>query len=207
MTALDQSWRRAWSGLNLSGDEARTYEQLVAAYSEPHRKYHTLQHLSECVTALESVRDLAPHAAELEFALWFHDSIYNTKRSDNESRSATWAAKVLSEGGASSASTKLVEELILVTSHAALPQTLDEQLMVDIDLSILGANDVRFSEYERQVREEYSFVPGLLYRIKRKAILRQFLERERVYSTQHFRALLETQARRNLERVLNVRVA
>jgi predicted metal-dependent HD superfamily phosphohydrolase len=87
----------------------------------------------------------------------------------------------------------------MVTTHDATPQTLDEQLLVDIDLSIIGAEDQRFAEFERQVREEYSFVPGFLFRMKRKTILKTFLERPRIYSTSHFSALLEGKARRNLE--------
>ena len=159
------------------------------------------------MAALESVTAMAPHPAEVEMALWFHDSVYDTKRSDNEARSAAWAKKALSAAGASTESLRLVEDLILVTKHDALPQTPDEQVLVDIDLSILGAAEQRFAEFERQVREEYSFVPGLLFRMKRKAILRTFLEREHIYSTPHFRELLENSARQNLELVLNGRVA
>jgi predicted metal-dependent HD superfamily phosphohydrolase len=158
------------------------------------------------MAALETVRDMAPHPAEVEMALWFHDAIYDTKRSDNERRSADWATAILAGAGASSESTALVERLVMVTTHDALPQTLDEQLLVDIDLSIIGANDQRFAEFERQVREEYSFVPGFLFRLKRKAILKSFLEREHVYSTPYFRALLEGKARRNLELVVRGRV-
>src|SRR6478735_4057334 len=108
MEALKQSWMRAWSGLQLTGDGADLYGQLVAAYSEAHRKYHTLQHLSECVATLDSVRASIPHPAEVEIALWFHDAIYDTKRSDNEAQSAEWATTALSAAGSSADSTALV---------------------------------------------------------------------------------------------------
>jgi predicted metal-dependent HD superfamily phosphohydrolase len=143
VTALEQSWRRAWSGLHLLGDGIETCQQLLAAYSEPHRSYHTLQHLLECTAALESVLAIAPHPAEVEMALWFHDSVYDTRRSDNEARSAAWAKKALSSAGASAQSLRSVEDLIMVTKHDALPQTPDEQILVDIDLSILGASEQR----------------------------------------------------------------
>lgn len=71
-----------------------------------------------------------------------------------------------------------------------------------VDLSILGADGQRFAEFDQQVREEYSFVPGFLFRMKRKSILRTFLEREHIYSTPYFRQRLETAARRNLQAVL-----
>lgn len=198
MSAIEQSWSRTWSGLKLDGNGEAVLQQLLAAWSEPHRKYHTLQHLSECLAALASVRAEVQHAAEIEFALWFHDAIYDVKRSDNEARSAAWASATLEKAGASAASTRLVHDLVMVTTHDALPQTLDEQILVDVDLSILGADEQRFAEFESQVRQEYSFVPGFLFRMKRKSILRTFLDRENIYSTPHFRERLEEAARRNL---------
>jgi predicted metal-dependent HD superfamily phosphohydrolase len=198
MSALEQSWSRTWSALNLDGNGEAVLQQLLVAWSESHRKYHTLQHLLECLAALAPVRVEAPHAAEIEFALWFHDAIYDVKRSDNEARSAEWARATLEKAGASTASTGLVHDLVMVTTHDALPRTLDEQILVDVDLSILGADEQRFAEFESQVRQEYSFVPGFLFRMKRKSILRAFLDRERIYSTPHFRDRLEGAARRNL---------
>ena len=61
---------------------------------------------------------------------------------------------------------------------------------------------MRFAEYETQVREEYSWVPGWLFRRKRKAILREFLARQPIYGTEHFRREFEAQARLNLERAV-----
>jgi predicted metal-dependent HD superfamily phosphohydrolase len=198
MSSLEQSWARAWSELRLAGTGDEILRLVLAAYFEPHRKYHTLQHLSECIAALEPVRALAPHGAEIEFALWFHDAIYDVKRSDNEARSAEWARATLEGAGASRESISLVHDLIMITRHDALPQTLDEQILVDVDLSILGADEARFSEFEHQVRQEYAFVPGFLFRMKRKSILRSFLDRQYIYSTPHFRERLEEAARRNL---------
>ena len=91
--------------------------------------------------------------------------------------------------------------LVLATRHTASPGSPDEQLLVDIDLSILGASESRFAEYERQIREEYSFVPEVVFRTKRRAILQSFITRPQIYRTQHFAGVLEQQARVNLTRV------
>jgi predicted metal-dependent HD superfamily phosphohydrolase len=73
-------------------------------------------------------------------------------------------------------------------------------LLVDIDLAILGADPVRFAEYDRQVAE-YAWVPRLVYGFKRKQVLRGFLDQAFIYATPHFRQLLEAQARSNLQRI------
>lgn len=199
---LEQSWARAWSGLAARNPEANGIEPLLQAWSQPQRKYHTLQHLLECIGAFESVRAIVPHPAEVELALWFHDAVYDVMRSDNEARSAALARAALERAGVPAESMQLVEGLILATRHEALPGSLDEQFLVDIDLSILGAEEHRFAEFERQIREEYAFVPGFLFRMKRRAILRKFLQREYIYCTPPFRQELEERARRNLQAVL-----
>jgi predicted metal-dependent HD superfamily phosphohydrolase len=71
-------------------------------------------------------------------------------------------------------------------------------LLVDIDLSILGAPRPRFDEYEAQVRAEYGWVPGFLFRRKRREILAEFLARNPIYNTPRLRESLEGRARENL---------
>jgi predicted metal-dependent HD superfamily phosphohydrolase len=87
----------------------------------------------------------------------------------------------------------------MATCHAALPRGEDQQLLVDVDLSILGASRPRFIEYETQVRTEYQWVPGWLFRRKRRAVLKEFAARSTIYSTVQMREKLESQARANLE--------
>lgn len=96
----------------------------------------------------------------------------------------------------------LVRDLVLVTRHSGSPVSVDEQVLVDIDLSILGADTPRFDEYERQIRAEYSYVPGFLFRRKRKQILQSFLDRPVIYSTAVLRYRLEARARENLGRAI-----
>lgn len=206
-TDLESSWLRAWRGIGATGDGRSTYEALVSGYREPHRRYHTVQHLAECLAAFQQVADLAPHPAEVEMALWFHDAVYDVKRHDNEERSAEWAVRALTGASAKADSVATVSSLVLATKHAAEPTTPDAQLLVDIDLAILGASEDRFAEYERQIREEYAYVPGFVFRSKRRAILTAFLQRRQIYSTAHFHARLEQAARQNLQRAIGCRLS
>ena len=187
-----------WAGLGALGDGIAACDDLLQCYAEPWRHYHALQHLGECLTAFESAAHLAVHPAEVEAALWFHDAVYELQRADNEEQSAQLAQRVLSDAGVASEATSRVVDLILVTRHTAIPLALDAQLLVDIDLSILGAPAARFAEYERQIRAEYSFVPQALFDEKRRAILQSFLARPRIYNTAHFYDALERCARTNL---------
>ncbi len=203
MVDLNLSWQRVEQGLSFSSDCLEIDKKLFSLYSESHRKYHSLQHLSECITWFQVVSQLAQHPAEVEAALWFHDAIYELKQHDNEERSASWARTVLLEAGAPTASACRVENLILATKHTALPVLPDEQLLVDIDLSILGTSELRFAEYQCQIREEYSFVPEAVFREKRRYILRSFIDRERIYRTDYFHDALEERARANLLRAIS----
>ena len=136
-------------------------------------------------------------------ALWFHDAIYQPKRNDNEDKSADWGAEVLARAGAPASVVDRFRGLVLATRHEAQPQSADARLLVDIDLSILGAEPARFDEYEAQVRKEYAHVPDLFFRMGRAKILKHFLARPAIYSTASFRDRFEARARTNLQRSLS----
>ena len=196
---LRKRWHDAWQALGLAGD-SNLLEEVLHCYSDARRTYHTLQHLEECFGKLDELRGFAEHPAEVELALWFHDSIYEPRRSDNEQRSADWAREILLAAGAASEIAERVHALIMATRHAAEPSGIDQQVLIDVDLSILGAEAQRFDEYETQVRQEYRWVPKLIYRRRRAKILRSFLERPTIYSTPLFIERYEKQARANLAR-------
>lgn len=196
---LARSWQRAWAALGLQAPDGLR-QRLLAAWAEPQRHYHTIQHLRECLALLEPALDLALHPGEVELALWFHDAVYDPKGKDNEARSADWATQALTQAGADTALQQRVRALIMATCHDAEPTEPDARLLVDIDLAILGAEPARFAEYDAQVRAEYRWVPGWLYRRKRNQVLAGFLARPVIYGTERFRARLEVRARENLRR-------
>jgi predicted metal-dependent HD superfamily phosphohydrolase len=201
-----ERWRAVW---NLLGIEPALYmpehlfAELIACYSESHRQYHNLTHLKECLLQFDQACFLAEHPAEVEIAIWFHDAIYNTRRSNNEEKSALWARDCLAAANVDAAVAKRVYSFILATRHDVIPQVMDACLLVDIDLSILGANPDHFDEYEYQIRQEYAWVPDCLFCRKRRALLQGFLARARIFNTTYFVERYEKQARLNLNRSLD----
>ena len=193
----ERSWQRAWMALGLHAPEG-LLRRLLNAWGEPQRHYHSLQHLRECLALLEPALDLAEHPGEVELALWFHDAFYDPQGKANEARSADWACEALASAGAGAEVQQRVRALIMATCHDAEPTDPDARLLVDIDLAILGADPARFAEYDAQVREEYRWVPGWLYRRKRREVLAGFLARDAIFGTERFRAQFEGRARENL---------
>jgi predicted metal-dependent HD superfamily phosphohydrolase len=196
-----QRWTDDWARLGLTGDAA-LLERLLASHAGPGRHYHTLQHLSECLSLFAEVAHLAARPGEAAIALWFHDAIYVPRAPDNEARSAAWAAEALRGAGADQSVVARLHALIMATADHKPHGDQDARLVIDIDLAILGSAPARFAEYEQQVRAEYAVVPVDVYQQKRGALLASFLARPALYSTPELHARLETQARINLRHAI-----
>src|SRR6187549_2049669 len=164
-------WRSTWVGLGVARPDEQLFTEVMRRYAEPHRSYHTTRHLDECFATLDEARQHADRLYEIELALWFHDAVYDVRASDNEERSASWAQAAMSAAGLDTTVDVRVRDLILATRHEVSPPAGDAALLVDVDLAILGSPAERFDEYERQVRQEYSWVPGFLFKRKRREIL------------------------------------
>ena len=202
MNDPETAWSDAWRDLGLPPPADDTLASLLAHWAQAHRRYHTLQHLRECLALFDAHRALARHPGEVALAVWFHDAVYDTSRHDNEVASADWAARVLAQAGAATEVVQRVHAMIMATRHSQAPATPDERLLVDIDLAILGAAPARFDEYERQIRDEYGFVPEALFREKRGEILRGFLERPALFATPALSDRFEAAAGANLARAI-----
>jgi predicted metal-dependent HD superfamily phosphohydrolase len=191
-------WDAAWRGLGVVPPPAELRQAVLGGYAEPHRAYHTRQHLDECLGLLEQARELCRYPDEVALALWFHDAIYQPRQNDNEARSAEWLGRVARDAGVGGDAVARMQALVMATLHAAIPEGPDAQVLVDIDLAILGAPAPRFQEYERQVRLEYAWVEEATYRQVRGRLLQEFLGRPQLYSTPEFRQRFEPFARTNL---------
>ncbi|WP_284615515.1 HD domain-containing protein [Aquabacterium humicola] len=193
-------WQRAWREAGAQRVDDTLRDVLLASYQEPHRGYHTLQHLRECLALLPHLSQQAERPAEIALALWFHDAIYDPARHDNEQRSADWARSAAWACGAPDEVAQRLHSLVMATRHAVEPVGVDAGVLVDIDLAILGAPGARFDEYERQVRTEYALVDDHAFRAGRLRVLQQFAERPRLYATAAAHRRFERAARANLAR-------
>jgi len=196
---LFDRWIKTWSKAGLDAPED-LFDNLVLRYSDSRRAYHNTRHLSECMAALDKIGDVS---ASAELAVWFHDAVYDVRASDSERRSADFATKSLAAAGIREVECFRVRGLILLTQHRGGElKTPDAKCVVDADLSILGAEWDRFSEYGRQIRSEYAHVPDDLFRTGRLSVLRRFIGMDSVFHTDLFREELEDRARENLRRAI-----
>ncbi len=193
-------WRSVVTAIGAAFDVRATFEDLQSAYSERHRAYHDVAHIDDCLARFDEVADECEHPLQVELALWFHDVIYASRRHDNEEASARAARSALAATSLTAESHDRIEALIMATVHNAPPRSPDAATLVDIDLSILGRDAARFDEYEDQVRREYRWVPGPIFRSKRAELLELFLARPRIYATETFYQRYEAMARKNLAR-------
>jgi predicted metal-dependent HD superfamily phosphohydrolase len=198
----DSRFSALWQRLGGRGDGRALFAELERAHSEPQRAYHTTAHIEDCLTQFDLARHLAKRPDEVEAAIWFHDAVYDPRASDNEERSAEWARKSLIEAGAADDIAQRIAALVLLTRHVDPPTSRDGELLLDIDLSILGRQPDMFAVYDVQIRQEYNWVPEAEYRRRRADVLAGFLGQPTIYRTEFFRKRLESQARENLSRVI-----
>jgi len=181
------------------GDDCdAVFHDLVARYGEAHRAYHTFAHVESLLALLDGER--VPEREAVELAVWFHDAVYDPARSDNEERSAALAAGALTGLAVPEALVERVRSLILVTKHHDAGADDAAAVLVDADLSVLGADQAAYDAYARAIRVEYAWVPEAAYRAGRARVLASFLARDGIYVTAAFRERFEARARVNLAR-------
>lgn len=200
--ALRRRWLVVWQAMGLKGGDP-VYQDLVVRYAEPHRAYHTLDHISDCLFHLDSARHLLTRPAETELALWFHDAIYDPRRRDNEEESARLAEQVLTAAGAGKGLPQRVGDLIRLTTHARVDLWGDGAILCDADLAILGAEPDDFARYDEAIRREYAWVPDDIYIVERGKVLSGLLVRQYIYQTPVFRERFEARAVTNLADALS----
>lgn len=193
----EDSLRSAWAAL---GGDSVTADDLIARHREPHRRYHTVAHVVWVLRAVEDLLETesVTDADAVRVAALFHDAVYDPLSADNERHSAALAARTVTEVlGWPSERAARTSRLVLATM-AHHPADDDQAVLLDADLSILGADAAAYLRYVAAVRAEYAHVDEAAWRAGRSAVLRGFLERERIYTTATMRDRAERQARANL---------
>jgi predicted metal-dependent HD superfamily phosphohydrolase len=192
------SWAALANELELAPEPANDIGfDLAACHTEPHRHYHTMEHITAVLAHLETLHVTTVTA---KLAAFFHDAVYDPTRTDNEAQSAELAREVLIAVDRPEADD--VAAIILATAKHALPDNAPRETaaFLDADLAILGAKADVYDQYTRHVRAEYAHMSDDAFQAGRKAILESFLERDQLFFTTAGQAQFEAAARANLRR-------
>lgn len=180
---------------------------VLAAYDTPPRAYHTLAHLTDVLDQLDwaktCIADATPDTfARIELALFYHDAVYDPRATDNEAQSRNLFMHHAAAFGMHDDDAAAIARLIDITAAHTQASALDERILCDCDLAILGAEQPAFAAYDRNIRREYAHVPAPLYTLRRAAVLHRFLDQPRLFNTAAFHDRYDAQARANLRGAL-----
>ncbi|QEC80271.1 adenylyltransferase/cytidyltransferase family protein [Mucilaginibacter ginsenosidivorax] len=135
-------------------------------YREPHRFYHTLDHLDDLCSQLELKGFADNHA--LLLATVFHDIIYDPRSVTNEEDSAKYFNEVFI--GDQHLKDEVTQIILDTKTHQ--PKTELSKVFCDADLNILTQPFDKLLQYEQQIFKEFQFVDYSIYREKRVEVLR-----------------------------------
>ncbi len=180
-----------------------TFDELSKLYSSPKRYYHDITHITNLLKLWENNKNKLGDEEIVYLVIWFHDAIYDSWKSDNEELSAEMAKEFLIKINYPIYKIDKIGQYILATKTHESNGDSDLDFFLDFDLSILGADETIYDIYAQQIRDEFSFYPNFLYNRGRRKVLNAILEKKSIYKTDEFKALLENQARLNIQRELD----
>lgn len=180
----------------------KLWDEINSMYSTGDRHYHTLSHLENLLQQLSNVKNQIKDWDAVLFALFYHDIIYKSTSDKNEEKSAELAKSRLAELSFPPERVVKCVSIILATKGHTVTGDNDTDYFTDADLSILGQSWKLYSDYAKQVRQEYSIYPAFIYNSGRKKVLNHFLNMPRIFKSQYFFDAFEKQARENMVKEL-----
>ena len=186
------------------------YFDILSAYKESHRYYHTLSHIADCFEEFEEVKHLFKNPLISKYVLMNHDIVYIPCFKYNEAASAVKTQLMSYNLGLSEGDVHLATVGIHATNHSSFDlkslddKFSDEKLIADIDMCILGANRTKFMDYEIGIRKEFGFCSDAHYIEGRVAFLSTLLAEPKIFLTAYFYDKHEKKARENVKHLLEI---
>ncbi len=171
---------------------------LVASWEEPHRRYHSVEHLRDILGHVDELAAFADDADAVRLAAWYHDAVY-AGRPDDEELSARRAELDLSRLGLQPQLVDEVARLIRLTiTHEPATGDHNGEVLSDADLAALAVPRDRYVRNTAAIRAEYDHVPGDAFRRGRVQVLVALLGGAGVFRTEYARREWEASAQGNL---------
>lgn len=194
-----------------------TFAVLDAAYRQPHRAYHTWEHIDALLEGLRRFERLASRPDLVAAAIFWHDAVHRARDADGRARPdaqnvrdsvEAFRRHTLLRGGEAQA----VEDLVMATADHANAVAAKEHypgfaadldLFVDLDLSPLAAPWEDFADNTRKIRTESLGVEETEFAADQASMLEGFARAGApIYRRAETRALWDAPARANLERCI-----
>lgn len=197
-----QSWLALCGTLEFGDDTAAAVgDVLLTQYGGADRHYHNVQHIVAMLQDLAARQSGFHDPGSAALAIFFHDFVYDPARADNEARSAEAMVSMLSNAGVSEYRLDKAADIIHATKAHARAADADTNLVLDMDMAILGQPWPVYVRYAKGVMQEYLAVHSKpAYRLGRvNAFLDPVIAHGDIFLTPDFQPLT-TQAIDNMRR-------
>lgn len=188
-----------------SAETSQLWAELELKYGEIHRHYHTLRHIEDLCQTLQEFLSICKSSEDvdvIQWAIFYHDVIYDPTSNQNEEDSAALFVTRLRAHLPASLVSQVVRYILATKSHSVDDNDADEalRLFMDLDLSILAASVSDYAAYARAIRLEYIHYADEDYQSGRIRVLQHFLSHDCIFRSTVFRSSgAEDSARRNIE--------
>jgi predicted metal-dependent HD superfamily phosphohydrolase len=199
VTAGRQLGFEAWAALAGDSPTSRTeWAAVVAAWSEPHRRYHGVTHLAAVLGLVDELAGAATDPDAVRLAAWYHDVVYDPRREDNEQVSAERARAGLRGLVPEDRLASVLRLVLLTAGHDPEPGDDDGAVLCDADLAVLASEPGHYAVYASAIREEYGHLSDEEFTAGRIAVLERLLDLPQLYRLPAVAAEWTPRARANL---------
>jgi predicted metal-dependent HD superfamily phosphohydrolase len=149
-----------------------TLSDVISKYSEPHRFWHTVEHLYKLLDGInelyENKKINQTDFNYLNISTIFHDIVYDTRKNDNEEKSVKY---MLSKyNNIINDDVKIIIDIILSTKTHISNNKLCQKF-IKLDTQILDSQFIDMLDWENKIYEEYKWVGLKIYKKKRVEFL------------------------------------
>ena len=151
-----------------------TYDEVIKRYSEPHRYFHTVEHLNDVLKLIVSKRShlSTDDYVSMVIAAIFHDIVYDPQRRDNEEKSIEvldFSTSILDESEYYEIKENAKKIILATKTHDKIHELI--YYFNQIDCCILNRSLPELLKWEEQIHKEYEFA-GSEYKERRLKFLK-----------------------------------
>jgi predicted metal-dependent HD superfamily phosphohydrolase len=180
-----------------------TFDELLAQYESSDRHFHDLSHVITLLKHWEEHKAALQDEEVVYLAIWFHDAYMGNWNENYVQQSIELAGNFLQNINFPLERAQKVMDYIAACNADTSPLDHDLKYLLDFNHSIMGADEVIFNHYIKQIANEKQYSLSFLHNEERRKTVLNLLEKPYIFHTIAFRNQYENVARENLQRELS----